>query len=170
VLFPQAQTDAGKLSTYGGWALGEGANLYGQAHDSFAAAPGILDLGMDPKNVQYNRDRGKALDSSHVAASMAGLGSSPYGASLDTTALTNFDSDWQDKKLKRAEDAAASYGGLLKTGGSLTSEGGAMTSYGGSALTSARRLGEGPNRHHGGEPRAVLGSDLGVGAVHRRRD
>src|SRR5258706_7997795 len=95
-LFPQAQTDAGKLSTYGGWALGEGANLYGQAHDSFAAAPGILDLGMDPKNVQYGQQRGQALDESNVANSMAGLGSSPYRASVPAGSLRDFDTRWQD--------------------------------------------------------------------------
>jgi hypothetical protein len=140
-LFPQAKADSGKLSMYGGWALGEGANLYGQGHKAFDAAPQILDMGLDPKNVQYNRDRGAALDAANVTNATAGIGSSPYGSSVASDALINFDSNWLDKKLKRAEDAASSYGGLLKTGGALTSEGGAMTSYGGQALTSAETLG-----------------------------
>jgi hypothetical protein len=126
-LFPQTKSSVSTLNQTGLDTIGKSSDLYGSGRQ-------IMDLGFDPRNTEYNRNRGQALDVANVANASAGIGSSPYGASVTTTSLNDFDSKWEDKRLERA-----GYG--AKTQGSLYSEGGALSSSGGHMLTDAEKLG-----------------------------
>lgn len=126
-LFPQTKSSATALNQTGTDTLGKAPDLYGAGRQ-------VMDLGFDPLNTEYNRNRGQALDSASVANSMAGLSSSPFGASVTAASLNDFDSKWQDKRLERA-----GYGAT--TGGKLYTEAGVLGDMGASQLTSAEKLG-----------------------------
>jgi hypothetical protein len=65
------------------------------------AANTILNQSFDPQGALFNRLQQQQLDQSTVANAMAGLGSSPYGASVASNALGNLDVNWQNQLLNR---------------------------------------------------------------------
>jgi hypothetical protein len=77
----------------------------GGADQLFTGARQTLDTAFDPQGRLYNRGRADSLDYSAVTSAMAGLGGTPYGASVASSALSNYDLGWQDKQLGRQEKA-----------------------------------------------------------------
>ena len=67
----------------------------------------ILQQAFDPQNALRNRMQQQVMDQSTVANSIAGLGSSPYGASTTANALGNFDVNWQNQQLNRMTQGAS---------------------------------------------------------------
>lgn len=132
--YPEAQ------SAYGNWispsnpvasyalnTAAQAGNLAGQAAPQlFGAGSNILNLGADPQQALFDRTQQQVLDQSNVARSMAGLGSTPYGASLNSNALSNFDINWQNNLLNRMITGAQAGGSLMQGASGLQAEAGAL--------------------------------------------
>jgi hypothetical protein len=67
----------------------------------------VLSTGFDPQQALYNQQQGQVINQSNVANAMAGLGSSPYGASNTANTLSNFDINWQNNQLARQAQASS---------------------------------------------------------------
>lgn len=109
VTIPQAEAGAQQalqLGAVGGPALQQ-------------AGLGILNTGFDPQNALFNRTQQQVLDQSNVANAMAGLGGTPYGASTNANALSNFDINWQNNLLNRQTTAAGAASPLLQAAPAL---------------------------------------------------
>lgn len=65
----------------------------------------VLSTGFDPQQALFNQTQGQVLDQASVANAMAGLGSSPYGASQTANTLSNFDINWQAQQAARQQAA-----------------------------------------------------------------
>lgn len=95
------------------WMGATGAPLLQQAGQQ------VLQTGFDPQQELFKRQQQQLLDQSNVANSMAGLGSSPYGASATANALGNFDLNWQNNLLNRMMQAGQSGTALLNAAPTL---------------------------------------------------
>lgn len=82
----------------------------GAASDLFSAGKTTLDTAYDPQNKLYDTSRTNALDYANVTGSMSGTAGTPYGSSVASNTLSNFDLNWQDKQLKRQENALSAVG------------------------------------------------------------
>ena len=112
-----ATTGAGQLQQMAGMAPGQAQNVINAANNpAYAQAGGlaaqtspqlagmastIANQSFDPQGALFNRLQQQQLDQSTVANAMAGLGSSPYGASVTSNALGNMDINWQNQLLNR---------------------------------------------------------------------
>lgn len=127
--YPTLTGAVAPLGSYGAAALNTGSTLpqYQQ---------GIMDAAFDPQRSLYNKDRAQVADYANVANSMAGIGSSPYGASVATGAMSNFDLDWNNKQLDRMGKGVTDVGNLATAYGNYGKAGE-------SAYTTAGSLGYG---------------------------
>ena len=91
-----AQTGANTAAQLGG----QGAQALQGAGNS------LLQQGFDPQAALFGRTQQQLLDQSNAANASAGLGSSPYGASVTSNALGNFDINWQNNQLQRQATAS----------------------------------------------------------------
>lgn len=98
------------LGDYADTALGSAKTL--PAYSTQVAADAF-----DPQGLRYDRERQKVGDYANVANAQAGLGSSPYGASVTAGALKDFDIDWQNNQLKREASGASTLSSLANTYG-----------------------------------------------------
>jgi hypothetical protein len=125
----QAIAGAQQASAIGG----AGANADAQGAGVLGTAAGdVLNTAFDPQNALFNRTQQQALDQSSVANSMAGIGSTPYGASVTGTNLGNFDVNWQAKQLANqqgglgaAQAGFGEAGNLYNAGTNLATQAGA---------------------------------------------
>lgn len=100
--YPEATAASGAL-------YGAGSTVLGYGAPAVTAANTTLTTAYDPQNALYKRGQGQALDYSNVASSAAGIGGTPYGASVSGNVLSNYDLNWQDRQLGRQEKALTSY-------------------------------------------------------------
>lgn len=160
VTIPQAEAGAQQalqLGAVGGPALQQ-------------AGLGILNTGFDPQNALFNRTQQQVLDQSNVANAMAGLGGTPYGASTNANALSNFDINWQNNLLNRQTTAAGAASPLLQAAPALVQSTAGLpystdATIGGNALQQlGQTINQGNNQYL--LPQQVLGdlqSYLGLG-------
>jgi hypothetical protein len=135
---------AGGLAPYYGAAVGAGPGLSAQVGNAtnaltsaapgaaapmFAAGGGILNTAFDPQQGLYNREAGLAGQNAAAAGAMAGVGNTPYGASLDSNAMNNFNLNWENAQLGREQTGIQGAGTAFGSGiGSLGAGlGGALT-------------------------------------------
>ncbi len=137
--FPQAQAFNSQFLTGSGPTFGNttpildamgGANMAYQLGNANApalsnAGLNILQTGFDPQQALFNRTQNQVLDQSNVANAAAGLGSSPYGASVTGNNLANFDINWQNQQLGREAQAAGTALPLLQGASGLAASSGA---------------------------------------------
>jgi len=101
-----------------GAAAGTGVQSAGIAgmNQLTGGAAQILNTGFDPQQALYNQQQGQVIEQTNVANAMAGLGSSPYGASNTANTLGNFDINWQNNELARQQQALGAAGTAIGTG------------------------------------------------------
>jgi len=120
----QGAWDASKLGRAGAFGgFNEGRGLVGAGNSLIPYAQNIMQTGFDPQQQLYNRTLQQVQDQSAVNNSMAGLGSSPYGAGLMNQNTTNFNIDWQNQQLGRQATAAGAAGGLAGQGANIAGQG-----------------------------------------------
>ena len=90
------------------------------------AGMSLLNTGFDPQQALFNRTQGQVLDQSNVARAMSGTANTPYGASVNTNALSNFDLAWQNQQLARQAQAAGAAAPLLQAAPTLAATAGAL--------------------------------------------
>lgn len=89
-----------------------------------AGAGTTLNTAFDPQNQLFNRGQQQSLDASSVANAMAGIGGTPYGASVTDNALNNYGINWQNQQLGRQESGLGAYGSALGRAGSTLGQAG----------------------------------------------
>ncbi len=100
----------------------QAANIGTQGAANLAAgANQTLDTAYDPQGALYNKGRSNALDYSAVTNAQAGLGGTPYGSSVASGNLTNYDMNWQDRQLGRQEKALGTADTTLSDASKLAS-------------------------------------------------
>lgn len=159
-VYPQVQNAAQNIvnNPYNPQALQgaqAGAGLYGSAvptlqpgiagmasagQNLLSGAGNVLNTAFDPQNALYNRTQQKVLDASNVARSMAGVAGTPYGAGLNTKALSDFNIDWQNQLLNRELAGLSGAGTAATTGGNLYGAGNNLAGALSSGLTSTAGL------------------------------
>jgi hypothetical protein len=114
----QALQGAQQGANYG---AGGAAQLYGGANQ-------LMGTGFDPQNALYNRTLQQTNDAANAANASAGIGSTPYGASVVGNTDANFNINWQNQQLARQntalQGAGAAYGaapGLAASSAALPS-------------------------------------------------
>jgi len=90
------------------------------------AGTSILNTAFDPQSALYNQMRARAGENAAVANSQAGLGGSPYGASVAANALNNFDINWQNQLLNRMATGGQAGSQLLQAAPALGYQTGMM--------------------------------------------
>ena len=90
------------------------------------AGTGILQSGFDPQSALFNRGQQQTLDQSNAVNAMSGLAGTPYGASVSSNALGNYDINWQNQQLNRQTQAGAAASPLLQAAPQLAQTAGAM--------------------------------------------
>lgn len=77
-------------------------SLSGAAGNLLTGAGNVMNMGMDPQQLLYNRTLQQLQDQIRVGQSARGITMSPYGASLENQELGNFNIDWNNSQLNRA--------------------------------------------------------------------
>ena len=126
-LFPRSTSAAESLNT---------SSLGG-----LPAADQALSAGFDPQLSKFRRGEQQLIDQSNAINSMYGLGGTPYGASVTSNALSNYDIDWASKQLDRQKTAAGTYDTLLGGAGRGLTRADLL---GSGAATDVARLGDLP--------------------------
>lgn len=123
------------------------------------AGMGILQQGFDPQSALFGRTQRQLVDQSGVANAMAGIGSSPYGASATANALGNFDINWQNNLLGRQTQAAGAASPLLQAAPGLA--------YGSGQLPSQAYMGQIGNVLNAlaAQNKGALGGAAGYGSL-----
>jgi hypothetical protein len=124
----------------GGQQTGAGLNLMGAGQGVLPYAGSLLNLGFDPQNALYDRTKQQLTDSTRAGLAARGLNTSPYGAGVENKALSDFDIDWQNNLLSRANQGAQGAGYLLNSGGNAINLGQNVSTLGLNTLTNAAGL------------------------------
>jgi len=116
--YPTAQAGAGAGAGYGA----------GGAQSLSNAGQSLLQSGFDPQSALFNRTQQQLLDQSNAVNAMSGVAGTPYGASVTSNALGNFDINWQNNQLNRQATAAGAASPLLQAAPGLAASSGALPS------------------------------------------
>lgn len=107
--------------TAAGYGSDAAAAAAGAAPGFYTAANQTLNTGFDPQSKLYNQGTQQTTDYANATNAMSGIGNTPYGSSVTTNALTNYDLGYQNNLLKRQTDAASSASNTALTGYGLGS-------------------------------------------------
>lgn len=122
-------TDAANSAAGGG----QGLSAFGSQLLQYA--PQIAQAAFDPQNALYARTQQQLTDQVRAGEAARGIAMSPYGAGVENNALSNFNIDWQNNALNRANTGV----------GALSTLGGAA----GNALSGGLNLGQGASSLYG---------------------
>ncbi len=114
----QQSTMAGQNAMQAGQGLQQGANS-------------ILGMAFDPQNALFNQQTQQLTDQTNAAEAARGLGNSQAGASILGNTLGNFDINWQNQQLGRAESGLGAAGQASGQGQALQSMAPGLTYQGG---------------------------------------
>ena len=114
---PGFQTGAGTAGN-----IGQGAAMgaYNAGMGMYPYAGQLLQQGFDPQNAQRDYLRGQTEQASRVAQSRRGIERTPYGAGLETKAVSDFDRNWDFSQLQRMTQAGQGAGNMLSTGAQIS--------------------------------------------------
>ena len=93
------------------------AALSSQSNQLLGTVPQLLSSGFDPQSALYNQLSTQSRDAANVANAGAGIGGTPYGASVAANAQNNFNLNWQAQQLARQQQATQAAGGALGAAG-----------------------------------------------------
>lgn len=91
----QAQTSAGQFGQ-------QAQQAYGAENTLQQAGQNVYNLATDPQSALFNRTQQQLTDQVNVGQAQRGLGTSAVGGSEYNQAMSNFDIDWQNNQLSRA--------------------------------------------------------------------
>lgn len=131
---------AGTGWNVGGAQTGAGMNLMGAGQSALPYAQSLFQMGFDPQNALYDRTLQQLTDQTRAGLSARGLAMSPYGAGVENKALSDFNIDWQNNLLNRANQAAQGAGYVLNSGGNAINLGQNVSTLGLNTLTNAAGL------------------------------
>lgn len=120
---PYGQSALGSAEQAGGY----GNQMMGAGMSLVPYAQQMLEMGFDPQEAYYNRAVQRMQDQTRVGQSARGVVMSPYGAMMESNALGNFNLDWQNTALQRANQGAQGAAGLLNQAGDTLGQGYAMS-------------------------------------------
>jgi hypothetical protein len=126
----QAQTTAGTGSQMGMTGATNAYNAGGALTTAglglLPGAQAIMQQGFDPQQALYNQTLGQTTNAINANNVAAGLGSSPYGASVAGSGIGNFNVNWQNQQLGREATAASAASGLIGQAGTTAQLGTGM--------------------------------------------
>jgi hypothetical protein len=95
---------------------GGAAQKYAEAGAPMLEAAGtqLYNTAFDPQSALFRRTQQQVMDQSNVANAAAGVGNTPYGASVTSNALGTFDTNWQNQQLQRELSGGAGASNLLQ--------------------------------------------------------
>ena len=128
---------------------GAPAALSGQSNQLLGTIPQLLGSGFDPQSALYNQLSTQSRDAANVANAGAGIGGTPYGASVAANAQNNFNLNWQAQQLARQQQATQAAGGALGAAGA--------------GMTNAGNIGTGLAQGTGQFTQLPYQASLGVG-------
>jgi hypothetical protein len=111
---------------YGGLEFGSALNAFGQQQGLQQAGQQVYNLGMDPRNEQYQKGLQQTQDQSNAINSMYGLGASGAGAGMTQQASQNYNTDWQNQQLQRGLSGLQGLTQANQAGGQLGTLGSAQ--------------------------------------------
>lgn len=104
-------------------AYNAGGQLGNSALNTLPDVSALLNLGFDPQNALYSRTLQQVQDQTNAQLSQSGVASTPYGAGVAAQTLGNFNIDWQNNALNRANQGAQGAGALLGQAGNTATAG-----------------------------------------------
>lgn len=116
--FAQQMAGAQRGATMGGAGADQ---IFNQAGQVGGLVNPLITSGFDPRSALFNRSRQQLMDQTNATNAMAGLGGTPYGASVAANAMGNFDINWQNQQLARQAQAAEAARGAAGTSSALYS-------------------------------------------------
>lgn len=111
----------GAQTQYG---YGQGMSGYGASLLPYATQ--IVNMGLDPQNEMYNRNLHNQTEQTRASLAARGLNTSPYGAGVENKSLSDFNIDWANTALQRAQAGATGGAALANTGGNFITQGQAL--------------------------------------------
>ena len=115
-----ANTAGSQAGSIGTMDYNSGANL-------MQGANGILNMAFDPQNALYNKTAQTLTDQTRAGEAARGLGNSPVGASIEGQALGDFNLNWQNNQLQRAESGVGAAGTAYGQGATVAGMAPGMT-------------------------------------------
>jgi hypothetical protein len=82
----------------------------------------LIQQSFDPQQALYNRTVQQTQEQTRAGLEARGLDMSPYGAGVESSALSNFNIDWQNSQLQRELAGAQGVGGLASGIGGLAGQ------------------------------------------------
>lgn len=133
VAYPQAQNEVSNFLTGSPYATQAltgaqtGASLGLPGAQAISTGAGdVLNTGFDPQSALFNRTQQEVTDQSNAANAMAGVGQTPYGASVTSNALGNFDINWQQQQQQQQAAALGAATGAYPAATSLAASSAAL--------------------------------------------
>jgi hypothetical protein len=127
----------------------------------------ILNTGFDPQSALYNQLAGQSRDAANVANAGAGIGGTPYGASVAANAQNNFNLNWQNQQLARQAQATQSAGQNQQNIASILGQAGNIFGAGlgaaGAGLANAGNIGTGLAQGTAATNQLPYQASLGIG-------
>lgn len=143
--FSQLYQSMANQSAGTGWNVGQGQtgagmNLMGAGMGALPYAQQLFQMGFDPQNQLYDRTLQQLTDQTRAGLSARGLAMTPYGAGVENKALSDFNIDWADRALGRANQGAQGAGYALNSGANAINLGQNVSTLGLNTLTNAAGL------------------------------
>lgn len=162
-LMNQGTSALGQSSAYGNQsgqyangAIGTANTLQNPAQQVFGAGQTVAQMALDPQNQLYQQQLQQTENQANAVNSMYGLGNSATGAGATNEALLNFNTNWENQQLGRAESGvntlASAYQPLAN---SASTSVGAQENAAGNALGQGN-LGLGINSGYGSQENNLL--------------
>jgi hypothetical protein len=114
------QSNAGAVGAAG---MGAGANILGTAQSYLPYAQQTLQTAYDPQNALYAQQYQANNDAVNASLSSRGLGTTPYGAGVQSTSDQQFNTNWLQTQLQRQATGAQTAGSLLNSAGTGSTTG-----------------------------------------------
>ena len=115
---PYASLYQSGANTTGAAGYGAGADIFNTGAGMLPDVSALLSMGFDPQGALYSRTLQQVQDQSRANNEAAGVGTTPYGAGLNTMATNNFNIDWQNNQLARGLQALSGAGTGLNSAAS----------------------------------------------------
>lgn len=129
-----AYTAAGNQATAGG------TSAYNMGNSLVPYSTQILNTAFDPQNALYDRTAQQLQDQTRASEAARGLATSPIGAQLENSAMSNFNIDWQNNQLNRQTQGATAASGLDTTAANLYGAGTNLSNSGASDINQGGQM------------------------------
>lgn len=93
-----------------------GQSLFNAGQGALPFSTSILNMGFDPQNALYDRTLNRLNDSIGVNLARTGV-TGPAAAGIANQAVSDFNLDWRNNQLQRANNAITGYGNLINSAG-----------------------------------------------------